>query len=121
MRHVVCRQFGPPERLVVEPAPDPLARPGEVVIAVHAAGVTFVDALLVQGRYQIKPPLPFTPGGEVAGVIVAEGEGVSPSRLQERVLVSCGIGGFADRLAVPAAMARRRRATPALRRGAAVM
>ncbi|HSP99341.1 MAG TPA: NADPH:quinone oxidoreductase family protein [Candidatus Dormibacteraeota bacterium] len=121
MKHVVCREFGPPDRLVVEEAPDPLARPGEVVVAVRAAGVTFVDALLVQGHYQIKPPLPFTPGGEVAGVIVAVGEGVNQSRLQERVLVSCGIGGFADRLAVPTAMARRLPVTLTFGQGAALM
>jgi NADPH2:quinone reductase len=107
MRQVVCREFGALTHLLVEERPEPAPRPGEVVVQVRAAGVTFVDALLAQGRYQLKPPLPFTPGGEVAGEIVALGEGVKPERLRERVLVSCGVGGFAERLAVPEAMARR--------------
>ena len=106
MRRVVCRSFGPLDSLVVESAADPTPQPGEVVVAVHAAGVNFVDALLVQGRYQIKPPLPFTPGGEIAGEVVALGEGVSTPPLGARVVVSCGLGGFTDRLAVPATMAR---------------
>ena len=121
MRRVVCREFGPLDGLFVEEAPDPVARSGEVVIAVRAAGVTFVDALLAQGGYQLKPPLPFTPGGEVAGVVVAMGDGVSEPCLHERVLVSCGLGGFADRLAVPAAMARRLPETLTFGQGAALV
>lgn len=121
MRRVVCRDFGAVDRLSVEQAPDPVPGAGEVVVEVRAAGVTFVDALLVQGRYQIKPPLPFTPGGEVAGVIVAVGKGVSPARLQERVLVSCGVGGFAEQLAVPEAMARRLPPTLSFGQGAALI
>ena len=108
MRRVVCREFGHVERLAVEEAADPVAASGEVVVAVRAAGVTFVDALLCEGRYQIKPPLPFTPGGEVAGEVVAVGANVTGGcRVGQRVLVSCGVGGFAERLAVPAEMARR--------------
>lgn len=121
MRRVVCRELGPLDRLAIEQAADPVAQRGEVVIAVRAAGVTFVDALLAQGRYQLKPPLPFTPGGEVAGVVVAVGEGVSPSRLEERVLVSCGVGGFTDRVAVPSAMARRLPPTLTFGQGAAMV
>ena len=79
MRKVVCRQFGSLDGLAVVEEADPAPRPGEVVVAVRAAGVTFVDALLAQGRYQLKPPLPFTPGGEVAGVVAAVGEGVTES------------------------------------------
>jgi NADPH2:quinone reductase len=107
MRCVVCHQFGPLDGLRVENKPDPVAGSGEVLVDVRAAGVTFVDALLAQGGYQLKPPLPFTPGGEVAGVVAAVGEGVSAPAVGERVLVSCGLGGFTDRLTVPAAMARR--------------
>lgn len=107
MKQVVCREFGPLQGLAIDDVPEPVPRPGEVVVAVRAAGVTFVDALLAQGRYQLKPPLPFTPGGEVAGEIVALGDGVKAERLHERVLVSCGVGGFAERLAVPEGMARR--------------
>ena len=76
MRAVVCQEFAPIDRLVIEERPDPAPGPGQVVVAVRAAGVNYVDGLFVQGKYQIKPPLPFTPGGEVAGDVVAVGEGV---------------------------------------------
>jgi NADPH2:quinone reductase len=107
MRRIVCRAFGPVESLMVEDVPDPQARPGEIVVAVRAAGVNFVDALLVQGLYQIKPPLPFTPGGEIAGEVVELGSGVETVALGDRVTVTCGFGGFVERLAVPAGLARR--------------
>ena len=67
MRAVVCQEFAPIDQLVIEERPDPEPGPGQVVVAVRAAGVNYVDGLFVQGKYQIKPPLPFTPGGEVAG------------------------------------------------------
>jgi NADPH2:quinone reductase len=107
MRKVVCRTFGPVENLVVEEVAEPDPQPGEVVVAVRAAGVNFVDALLVQGTYQLKPPLPFTPGNEIAGEVVALGAGVEVIARGERVVVSCGLGGFAERLAVPAQMLRK--------------
>src|SRR2546421_7940538 len=107
MRRIVCREFGPVENLHVEDVPDPHARPGEIVVAVRAAGVNFVDALLAQGLYQIKPPLPFTPGGEIAGEVVELGPDVEGIALGDRVIVTCGFGGFVERLAVPAALARR--------------
>ena len=107
MRRIVCRAFGPIERLNVEDVPDPRAQPGEVVVAVRAAGVNFVDVLLVQGLYQIKPPLPYTPGGEIAGEVVELGPDVEGIALGERVAVSCGFGGFVERIAVPAVLARR--------------
>ena len=67
MRRIVCREFGPPERLALEQAPDPEPGPGEVLIGVRAAGVSFADGLIIAGSYQVKPPLPFTPGLVVAG------------------------------------------------------
>ncbi|MCB1262444.1 MAG: alcohol dehydrogenase catalytic domain-containing protein, partial [Acidimicrobiales bacterium] len=76
MRQVLCRELGPPEVLVVEEAPDLVPGAGQVRLDVDAAGVNYVDALFVSGSYQIKPPVPFTPGSEVAGVIGAVGEGV---------------------------------------------
>jgi NADPH2:quinone reductase len=121
MRKVVCSHFGPVEQLIVEDAPDPRPRPGEVIVAVQAAGVNFVDALLVQGLYQIKPPLPFTPGGEIAGEVVALGAGVDALACGDRVVVSCGLGGFVERLAVPAEMARRLPARLSFAQGAALV
>jgi NADPH2:quinone reductase len=92
MRAAICEELG---SVVVTGTETPAAGPGQVLITVEAAGVNYVDALFVQGRYQIKPPLPFVPGSEVAGTL--------PSG--ERVLAMCGLGGFATHVAVPAASA----------------
>lgn len=96
MRAVVCREFAPIDQLVLEERPDPEPGPGKVVVAVRAAGVNYVDGLFVQGKYQIKPPLPFTPGGEVAGDVVAVGEGVTRVAVGDRVLAMPWLGGFAS-------------------------
>jgi NADPH2:quinone reductase len=102
MRAVECSEIGPFDGLRIVERPDPEPGPGTVVVDVEAAGVNYVDALFVQGRYQIKPPVPFVPGSEIAGVVVAVGEGVDPSRVSERVVAMCGLGGFAERVVVPA-------------------
>lgn len=91
---------------MIEESPDPKPGRDEIVIRVRAAGVNFVDALLVQGLYQIKPPLPFTPGGEVAGEVMAVGDAVERWTVGDRVLVSCGLGAFSDRLVAPASIVR---------------
>src|SRR5215470_11701432 len=102
MRRVVCRGFGPPERLVLEDAPDPRPGPGEVLIRVRAAGVSFVDGLIVAGLYQVKPPLPFTPGLVVAGEVAGTGDDVSGLPAGSRV-VGCwmGLGGYASHRLLP--------------------
>jgi NADPH2:quinone reductase len=91
--------------LRVEERPDAEPGPGQVAIAVEAAGVNFVDGLFVAGRYQIKPPLPFVPGSEVAGRVEAVGPDVAGPAVGARVLASVGLGGFASRVVVPAASA----------------
>ena len=103
MRRVVCREFGPPERLVLEEAPDPEPGPGEVLIRVRAAGVSFVDGLIVAGLYQVKPPLPFTPGLVVAGEVAAAGADVPGLPAGSRV-AGCwmGLGGYATHRVLPA-------------------
>jgi NADPH2:quinone reductase len=106
MRRVVCREIGPPERLEVEEVDAPEPRAGQVVVAVRAAGVNFVDALLVAGKYQIKMSAPFTPGSEVAGEIVSVGEGVTSWSVGDRVAATTGTGGFAELVAVDARSAR---------------
>jgi NADPH2:quinone reductase len=89
----------------VEERPDPEPGTGEVAVAVEAAGVNFVDGLFVAGQYQIKPSLPFVPGSEVAGHVVAVGPDVGTVAIGDRVLASVGLGGFASRVVVPAAAA----------------
>jgi NADPH2:quinone reductase len=103
MKTVLCKEFGPPESLVVEDVPSPVPGPGQVVLAVRACGVNFPDVLLIQNKYQFKPPLPFAPGGEVAGIVKAVGEGVRSVRVGERVIGSTGWGGFAEEVALDAA------------------
>jgi NADPH2:quinone reductase len=107
MRSIVCPELGPPSVLIVQERPDPTPQPGQVVIEVAAAGVNFVDALFVAGTYQIKPPVPFVPGSEVAGVVTAVGGGVGPLAIGDRVVTMCGLGGWSTQIAVGAAQAVR--------------
>ena len=96
MHAVVCSELGPPSSLSVEERPDLSPRPDQVVIDVEAAGVNYVDGLFISGEYQIKPPLPFVPGGEVAGTIGAVGDDVADWAVGDRVLASVGLGGYAS-------------------------
>ena len=103
MRRVACREFGPSDRLVLEEAPDPRPGPGEVLVGVRAAGVSFVDGLMVAGGYQLKPPLPFTPGLVTAGEVLDVGAGVSAVAAGSRVVSSSfDLGGYATHRVVPA-------------------
>jgi len=107
MRAVVCKQFGPPENLVVEERPDPAPGPGQVLVEVKAAAVTFPDTLMLEDKYQFKAKPPYVPGGEVAGVVSALGEGVEGIATGDRVLGGLGVvGGFAELAVVPAAGVR---------------
>jgi NADPH2:quinone reductase len=103
MKAVLCKEFGPVERLVLEDVPSPVAGKGQVVIRVAAAGVNFPDTLLVQGKYQLRPAFPFSPGGEVAGTIKEVGEGVVHVRPGDAVIGLAAHGGFAEEALVDAA------------------
>ena len=108
MRAVVCREFGPPERLVVEEVDDPRPAAGELLVQVAASAVTFPDTLMLEDKYQFKATPPYIPGGEVTGVVAALGEGVDGWAVGDRVVGGLGtIGGYAELAAVPAATARR--------------
>ena len=97
MKAVVCKEFGPPEKLVVEEVETPSAGPGELLIEVRASTVTFPDALMIEDKYQFKAKLPFIPGGEAAGVVHAVGDGVTGFSVGERVVAGTGlVGGFAE-------------------------
>jgi NADPH2:quinone reductase len=102
MRAVICRELGPPSLLAVEEREDPTAADHQVVVAVEAAGVNFVDGLFIAGQYQIKPPLPFTPGSEIAGRVASIGEGVEDYQVGQRVMATTGLGGYASHVVVPA-------------------
>ena len=96
MRAIRCNQYGPPESLTVEELPDLEPPPGHVVIDVKAASVNFPDVLIIENKYQFKPPLPFTPGSEVAGIVRAVGAGVTQFTPGSRVVAFTGSGGFAQ-------------------------
>jgi len=102
MKAVVARAFAPLDQLDWADWPEPRPRGGEVVIEAEAIGVNFADGLLVQGLYQMKPPLPFIPGMEVAGRVVEVGDTVTAFAVGDRVAAFCGLGAFAERVAVPA-------------------
>src|SRR4051812_26166708 len=102
MRRIVSREFGPVGNLAVEEAPDPEPADGEVVVAVEAAAVSFVDGLIVGGRYEVRPPLPHPPGSAVAGRVQAVGRDVARVSVGDPVAVlSMGGGGFATHLVAP--------------------
>jgi len=98
MKAYVCREFGPVESHKVEEIEDPRAEAGQVVVDVKAAGVSFPDVLIVQGKYQFQPPFPFSPGGEIAGVISEVGEGVVDWKVGDRVIAMTGNGGIAEKV-----------------------
>ena len=102
MKAVVCKAWGLPDSLVVEQVDAPVPGPGQVLIEVKAAGVNFPDVLIVQGKYQFKPALPFTPGGELSGIVRAIGDGVTGFKPGDRVIAFVGQGAFAQQTAVPA-------------------
>ena len=96
MKAVLCKQYGPPESLVVEQVPSPKAGPGEAVVSVKAASVNFPDVLIIQNKYQFKPPLPFSPGSELAGVVKEVGSGVTAFKPGDRVIAFTTYGAFAE-------------------------
>jgi NADPH:quinone reductase len=108
MKAVVCKEFGPPENLVVEEVAEPVAGPGQLLIDVEAAAVTFPDTLMLEDKYQFKTGLPYIPGTEGAGVVAAIGDGVEGWSIGDRVVGGLGTtGAFAERMVIPALVARR--------------
>jgi NADPH2:quinone reductase len=112
MKAVLCKAYGSPETLVIEDVESPTPGRGQVVVTVKACGVNFPDTLIIRGLYQFKPPPPFSPGSEVAGIVKAVGEGVETVKPGDRVIAFGAFGGFAEEmladagavLPVPAAM-----------------
>jgi NADPH2:quinone reductase len=105
VKAVLCRQFGPPESLVVDEVRSPSPGPGSVVVSVKAASVNFPDVLVIQDKYQFKPPLPFSPGCELAGVVKEVGAGVDRVKPGDAVMAYTTYGAFAEEVAVDAARA----------------
>ncbi len=102
MKALLCKAFGPAETLALEAVDSPSPKGNEVLIEVQAAGVNFPDTLIIEGKYQFKPPFPFSPGGEVAGVVSTVGDKVAHLKAGDRVMALTGWGGFAEQVAAPA-------------------
>ena len=102
MRAVMCKSWGEPENLKVEETHAPIAGPGEALLAVKACGINFGDVLMVQGKYQVKPAFPFTPGFEISGEVIGCGEGVTNCKPGDRVIGFPPYGGYAEQAVVRA-------------------
>lgn len=100
MKALLSHEVGGPETLTLDELPDPAPKPGEVLVAVKACAINYPDVLIIEDRYQFKPPRPFAPGGEISGVVEAVGEGVSDLKPGDRVLGSTGWNGLAEKVAV---------------------
>ena len=103
MKAILCERYGAPEDLVFADVPDPVAGPGEVVAKVAAVGLNFFDTLIIAGKYQTKPPFPFSPGGEFAGVVESVGPGVTEFQPGDRVMGYTNFNAARERTAVAAA------------------
>ena len=98
MKAMLCKEYGPPEKLVLSDVPEPHAGPGQIVVQVKACGVNFPDVLIIENKYQFKPALPFAPGAEVAGVVKELGDGVTRFKTGDRVIASIGNGGMQEQV-----------------------
>jgi NADPH2:quinone reductase len=100
MKALLCKEFGPPETLSYEDVDDPVISPGKVIVDIYSASVNFPDVLIIEDKYQFKPSLPFSPGGEASGIISEIGEGVDGFIVGDRVIVSAGWGCFVEKILV---------------------
>ncbi|MBB5685590.1 NADPH:quinone oxidoreductase family protein [Sphingobium boeckii] len=107
MKALLSKAVGGPETLVVEDIADPVAGPGDLLIAVKACSVNYPDVLIIEDKYQFKPPRPFSPGAEIAGVVEAVGAGVTGWSRGDRIIATAGSGGMVEKLVIPASSAFR--------------
>jgi len=103
MKALLSIHPGGPETLRVEDLPDPVAGPGELLVRVRACAINYPDVLIIEDKYQLKPPRPFAPGSEIAGEIEAAGEGASSWKVGDRIIAATGFGGLAEKVVIPAA------------------
>jgi NADPH:quinone reductase len=103
VKAVLCKAYGPPDSLVFEDIPSPTVGPGDVLVSMTAASINFPDVLIIENKYQVKPPLPFSPGCEAAGVVKEAGHEVTRVKRGDRVMAVTGYGAFAEEIAIPAA------------------
>ena len=121
MRALLSHEPGGPDSLRLDEVPDPKAGPGELLIRVRAAAINYPDVLIIEDRYQLKPPRPFAPGGEIAGEVEAVGEGVEGWSPGDRVIAVTGFGGLAEKVVIPAKSAFRLPEDRSFEEGAALL
>ncbi len=121
MKALLSHEPGGPEMLRVTELPDPVAGSGELLVRVHAAAINFPDVLIIEDKYQMRPPRPFAPGGEIAGEVEAVGEGVTGWAEGDRLIAVPGFGGLAEKIAIPATTAFRLPANRSFVDGAALL
>ena len=102
MKAILCKAFGTPDELVLEDVAEPELRDGQVRISVKSCGVNFPDVLMIAGKYQMQPPMPFSPGAEISGDVLEVGKGVTRLQAGQRILALCGHGGMAEQVCVDA-------------------
>ncbi|WP_288371910.1 NADPH:quinone oxidoreductase family protein [uncultured Marinobacter sp.] len=101
MKAILCKEYGPAETLVIEDVPSPKMGDRGVKIRVKAAGLNFPDTLIIEGKYQLQPPMPFSPGGELAGEVIEVGDKVTRFKPGDRVAALTGFGAFAEEVVAP--------------------
>lgn len=105
MHALLSHTPGGPETLSLSEVPDPIAGPGELLVSVRACAINYPDVLIIEDKYQLKPPRPFAPGSEIAGEVAAVGEGVSGWSVGDRIIAATGFGGLVEKVVIPAARA----------------
>ena len=121
MRALLSREPGGPDTLRLEEVDDPKPGPGELLVRVRASAINYPDVLIIEDKYQLKPPRPFAPGGEIAGEIEGVGEGVGGWSPGDRVIAVTGFGGLADKVVIPAKSAFRLPEERSFEEGAALL
>ena len=105
MKALLSHSPGGPETLQLDELPDPVAGPGELLVRVRACAINYPDVLIIEDKYQLRPPRPFAPGSEIAGEIEAVGEGVSGWKPGGRIIAATGFGGLVEKVVIPASRA----------------
>jgi NADPH2:quinone reductase len=97
MRALVCKEYGPPESMVIEERNDPVPGDGQILVDIKAAGINFPDVLSIAGKYQVKTPTPFVPGNEAAGIVSAVSPGVTQYAVGDKIIINTMGGAFAEK------------------------
>ncbi|MEO7786729.1 MAG: NADPH:quinone oxidoreductase family protein [Sphingomicrobium sp.] len=121
MKALRSHAVGGPDTLILDDVPEPVAGPGELLVRVRATAINYPDVIIIEDKYQIRPPRPFAPGGEIAGEVIALGEGVSGWAIGDRLIAVPGFGGLVEEIVLPAASAFRLPANRSFIDGAALL